>query len=415
MTGKRRVVVTGLGAVTPLGIGVKPTWEALLAGRSGIGPITKYDPNLTKTRIAGEVKGFNSEDFMNKKDIRKLDVFIHYAVAAARMAQEDARLTITEELSGEAGCIMGSGLGGLRSIEDCHQVVLEKGADRLSPFFVPMVISNLAPGQVSIELGLKGPNLLIATACAAGTHAIGQGYRHILYGDAKVMFVGGAEATITTLGVGGFNAMRALTTRNDEPEKASRPFEKDRDGFVPAEGSGMLVLEDLEYALERGARIYAEVAGFGMSGDAFHIAQPPEGHVGAVRAIRRALEDAGMAPEEIDYINAHGTSTQLNDLYETQAVKTVFGEHAYKLAISSTKSMTGHLLGAAGGVEGVFSVLTLHHGVLPPTVNYDTPDPECDLDFVPNQARAAQVRTVMSNSFGFGGTNGSLIFKAYQP
>jgi len=412
-TVKKRVVVTGLGIVSPLGLGLEENWDALMNGRSGIGPITKFDARDCATRIAGEVKGFNSEDFMNKKDARRLDLFIHYAVAATRMALEHSGLKITETIAPRVGCIMGCGLGGLDSIEKYHQVMLEKGPSRVTPFFVPMVITNMAAGQVSIEFGLKGPNLSISTACAAGTHSIGEAFRLIQYGRALAMAAGGSEAVITKLGTAGFNAMRALSTRNDEPEKASRPFDLNRDGFIMAEGSGVLIIEELEHALERGAGILAEIVGFGMSGDAFDVVAIPEGGPGAVQCMKAALDDAGLKPENIDYINAHGTSTPLNDPNETKAIKTVFGEFARKVPVSSTKSMTGHLLGAAGGVEAVFSVLTLERGMLPPTTNYETPDPECDLDYVPNQPRPAECRLVMSNSFGFGGTNGTLIFKKY--
>jgi len=411
---KKRVAVTGLGVVSPLGIGVEENWSALIAGRSGIGPITKFDASDSATRIAGEVKGFNSEDFMNKKDARRLDLFIHYAVAAARMAFEHSGLEITAKNAEKVGCVLGCGLGGLDSIEKYHVVMLEKGPSRVTPFFVPMVITNMAAGQVSIEFGLKGPNLSLSTACAAGTHSIGEAYRLIQSGQAVAMVAGGAEAVITKLGTAGFNAMRALSTRNDEPEKASRPFDLDRDGFIMAEGSGILIIEDLEHALGRGAEILAEIIGFGMSGDAFDVVAIPEGAPGAVQCMKTALNDAGLKPENIDYINAHGTSTPLNDGNETRAIKTVFGENAKKTPISSTKSMTGHLLGAAGGVEAVYSVLALDRGVIPPTINYETPDPECDLDYVPNKARQADLNVVMSNSFGFGGTNGTLIFKAYN-
>ena len=410
----KRVVVTGMGMVTPLGVGVEANWEALLAGRSGIGPITRFDASKFKTQIAGEVRDFRPEDFIAPKSVKRLDVFIHYALAAAKMAMEQSGLKVTDENSGLIGCIMGTGLGGLATIEKYHQILLERGPDRISPFFIPMLIGNMAPGQISIEYGIKGPNLSTATACAAGTHAIGQAYHLIRDQGYLAMVGGGAEAVVTTLGVGGFNAMRALSTRNHEPEKASRPFDLERDGFVPAEGAGIIILEELEHALERGAGIMAELIGFGMSGDAFHMTAPPEGGEGAVRCMEAALNDAGLSPGDIDYINAHGTSTDLNDLYETQAIKKVFNERAKTLPISSTKSMTGHLLGAAGGAEAIYTMLTIMRGVIPPTINYEKPDPECDLDYVPNQPRAAAVETAMSNSFGFGGTNAALIFKAFR-
>jgi len=411
---KRRVVVTGLGLVTPLGVGVEANWEALMAGRSGVGPITRFDVSNFKTKIAGEVRNFNPEDFMEKKLVRRLDMFVHFALAAARMAMEESGLPVTPENSGRIACILGCGLGGLATLENTHKLLLERGADRISPFFIPMLIGNMAPGQISIEFGAKGPNLCISTACAAGTHAIGQAFHYIREGVSDAAICGGAEAVVTPLGLGGFNAMKAISTRNHEPEKASRPFDRDRDGFVMGEGSGIVILEEMNQALERGAPIYAEVIGFGMSGDAFHMTAPPEGGEGAVMCMRAALEDAGLPPAEIDCINAHGTSTDLNDLYETQAIKTVFGEKAKSIPISATKSMTGHLLGAAGGVEAVYSVLTIKRGVIPPTINYENPDPLCDLDYVPNQPRAAEVKTIMSNSFGFGGTNGALIFRAFR-
>jgi len=409
----RRVVVTGLGLVTPLGTGVEKNWEALCAGKSGIGPITKFDPSPFKSRIAGEVTDFRSEDFLDKQQMRRLDVFIHYALACARMAMEDSGLKISGSNAHRVGCVTGSGLGGLTMLEHNYKILLDRGPRRISPFFIPGMIANMAPGQMAIEFGAKGPNLSIETACAAGCHAVGESFRMIREGIADAMITGGAEAVITPLALGGFCSMRALSTRNDQPEKASRPFERERDGFVMGEGAGILVLEDLEHALERGAAIHAEVIGYGMSGDAYHVSAPdPEGE-GALLCMKMALDRAGLKTEDVDYINAHGTSTELNDLSETRALKKLFGEHAYKLQISSTKSMTGHLLGGAGGVEAAFSVLTLKHGILPPTINYETPDPECDLDYVPNVARKATVKTAMSTSFGFGGTNACLIFKAY--
>jgi 3-oxoacyl-[acyl-carrier-protein] synthase II len=412
---KKRVVVTGLGLVTPVGIGVQESWEALCQGKSGIGPFTRFDADGYKTRIAGEVKGFKSEDFVPQKMIRRLDLFIHYALAAARMAFEQARLRITPELAPWVGVITGSGLGGLRTIEETHKLLLSRGPDRISPFFIPMIIANMAPGQIAIEFGAKGPNLSLETACAAGAHAIGDSFKLIQRGAAKVMFCGGVESVITPLAVGGFNAMRALSTRNDAPEKASRPFDRDRDGFVMGEGSGIMVLEDLEFARERGASILVEIVGYGLTGDAYHMTAPSPDGDGAIRCMQMALKDAGLAPQEVQYINAHGTSTDLNDAAETKAIKAVFGEHSARLAVSSTKSMTGHLLGGAGGVEAVISVLALQNGTIPPTINYETPDPDCDLDYVPNQARKADLSGVLSNSFGFGGTNAVLIFKKYAP
>ena len=411
----RRVAVTGASLLTPLGNDLNTSWQALLAGKNGVGPITKFDTSGFKTAIAAEVKGFNPEDFMDKKAVKRFDPFIQYAVAVAKMALADSGLTIDEKLSPQAGCCMGCGLGGLTTIEANHSVLMERGPERVSPFFVPMMIGNMAPGQVAIELNLKGPNFMVSTACAAGTHALGWAYQQIRDNGMTVMFSGGAEAVITPLAVSGFNALKALSTRNDEPEKASRPFDKDRDGFVIGEGAGLLVLEEWEHAVARGAKIYAEVAGFGASGDAYHMTAPPDDGEGAVMAMRAALDDAagcGIAPSDIGYINAHGTSTGLNDVIETRAIKKVFGEHAHKLAISSTKSMTGHLLGAAGGVEAVISAMALAEGILPPTINLDTPDPECDLDYVPNKARQVKVKAAMSNSFGFGGTNGCLVLKS---
>ena len=412
---KRRVVVTGMGMVTPLGTGVEKNWESLCAGKSVIGPVTKFDASEYKSRIAAEVTDFTSSDFMDKQQIRRFDMFIHYGVASARMAMEDSGLKISPDNRHRVGCLTGSGLGGLSMIESYHKILLEKGPGRVSPFFIPGIIPNMLPGQIAIEFGAQGPNSSIETACAASCHAVGDSYRLIKEGYADAMITGGSEAVITPLAFSGFCSMKALSTRNDEPEKASRPFEKERDGFVIGEGAGILIIEELNHALERGAKIYAEIAGYGMSGDAYHVSAPhPEGD-GAVNCMSMAIETAGLKPEDVDYINAHGTSTPLNDLSETKAVKKLFGEHAYKLAISSTKSMTGHLLGGTGGVEAIYSVLTIKNGIIPPTVNYDTPDPECDLDYVPNKARKSDVKVVMSNSFGFGGTNGSLLFKAYQP
>ena len=411
----RRVVITGLGIVTPLGTGVEENWEAACSGISGIGPITRFDASDFACKIAGEVKNFRSEDFLDKRQIRRLDIFIHYALAAARMAMEDSGLKIDASIADRVGCVTGTGLGGLTMIEHFHNVVMTSGPSRISPFFIPGIIANMVPGQIAIEYGAKGPNISIETACAASCHAVGESFRFIREGIADVMITGGVEAVLTPLALGGFCSMRALSTRNDEPEKASRPFDRERDGFVMGEGAGILVIEELENALERGADIYAEVIGYGLSGDAYHISAPdPEGD-GATKCMQMALDFAGLKPEELDYINAHGTSTPLNDLSENKAIKRVFGEHAYKLAISSTKSMTGHLLGGAGGVEAVFTSLTIKNGIIPPTINYENPDPECDLDYVPNIARKAEVKTAMSSSFGFGGTNACLIFRAYKP
>ena len=412
---KRRVVITGLGMVTPLGTGVEKNWEALCAGKSVIGPVTKFDTTEFKSKIAAEVTDFNASDFMDKQQLRRFDIFIHYGIASARMAMEDSGLKITPENSKKIGCLTGSGLGGLSMIESYHKILLEKGPGRVSPFFIPGIIPNMLPGQIAIEFGAQGPNSSIETACAASSHAVGESFRLIQDGIADAMITGGAEAVITPLAYAGFCSMRALSTRNDKPERASRPFDKERDGFVMGEGSGILIIEELNHALERGARIYTEIAGYGLSGDAYHVSAPhPEGE-GAVNCMAMAIQSAGLRPEDVDYINAHGTSTQLNDLSETKAVKKLFGDHAYKLAISSTKSMTGHLLGGTGGVEAIYSALTIKNGMIPPTVNYDTPDPECDLDYVPNKARKADIKVAMSNSFGFGGTNASLLFKAYEP
>jgi 3-oxoacyl-[acyl-carrier-protein] synthase II len=410
---RKRVVITGLGLVIPIGIGVETAWKNVCEGRSGIAPLTRFDPNDHETKIAGEVKGFNPENYIEKKEIKKMDLFIQYALGAANEAVEDSQLEIAPENAEQVGVIVGTGLGGLPTIEKYHQILLEKGPGRISPFFIPMLIANLASGQIAIQFGVKGPNSCIVTACATGAHCIGDAYRAIVYGDAKAFIAGGTEANITPLTVGGFNAMKALSTRNDEPEKASRPFEKNRDGFVVAEGAGILILEDLEFALNRGARIYAEIVGYGYTGDAYHITAPSPDGDGAARCMRMALRDAGLKPEEIDHINAHGTSTPLNDATETQAIKTVFGEHAKKIPISATKSMTGHLLGAAGSTEAIFTILSLRDGILPPTINYEEPDPECDLDYVPNVARRTPIQIAMSNAFGFGGTNGTLIFKKF--
>jgi 3-oxoacyl-[acyl-carrier-protein] synthase II len=410
---KRRVVITGVGMITPLGIGVEQSWNGLLAGRSGIKKITQFDAANFPTRIAGEVAGFNPEEYIEPKEIKKMDRFIHFALAAAQMAMNDSGLKITDENAERAGVIVGSGIGGLRSIEHYHSVLLEKGPRRITPFFIPMLVVNLASGQISIKFGAKGPNSAVVTACATGSHAIGDAFKIIQRGDADAMIAGGTEAVITPLGIGGFNAMKALSTRNDEPEKASRPFDMDRDGFIMGEGAGVVILESLETALERGAGIYAEIVGYGMAADAYHITSPSPNGEGAARCMKMALKDAGVDPGVVNYINAHGTSTKAGDEIETRAIKTVFGEYAYKIPVSSTKSMTGHLLGAAGGVESVISVLSIKDDIIPPTINLDTPDPECDLDYVPNQARRTTVNYALSNSFGFGGTNACLLFRKF--
>jgi 3-oxoacyl-[acyl-carrier-protein] synthase II len=416
MTSKngRRVVITGIGLISPLGCGIESNWEGLMEGRSGIGSITRFDTTGYATQIAGEVKDFHPEDFIPKKELRKMDPFLQLGLGAARLGFEDARLTVDAELADRAGVIMGCGLGGLHTIEEYHRVLLDAGPKKMSPFFIPMLIGNMASGLISIYHGCKGPNLSIQTACAAGTHAVGQAFHYIRHGLADVMATGGVESTVTPLAVSGFNAMRALSTRNDEPQKASRPFDRDRDGFVLGEGGAVLILEEAERALQRGAKIYAEVIGFGLSGDAHHMAAPAPDGEGAVRCMQNALDDASIEPEAVDYINAHGTSTDLNDKYETQAIKTVFGDHAGKLAVSSTKSMTGHLLGAAGGLEAAYTALALDRQYIPPTINYENPDPDCDLDYVPNKPRSARIRVAVSNSFGFGGTNGSLVFQRWN-
>lgn len=410
----RRVVITGVGLVTPLGIGVEQNWQALMEGRSGIGPVTRFDAADFPTRIAGEVKDFRPEDFIEKKEIKKMDLFIQYAVAAAHMAMEESRLPITPENEDAVGVIVGVGIAGLSSIEEYHKLFLESRLKRVSPFFIPKLIANLAPGQISIRYGAKGINYTPTSACSSGAHAIGEAFRLIRLGEQDAMIAGGAEAALTPLGLGGFIAMKAVSSRNDDPVKASRPFDRNRDGFVMAEGAGILILEELEHAKKRGAKIYAEMIGYGANADAYHMTAPsPEGE-GAVRCIRLALRSGNIDPVEVDYINAHGTSTPYNDATETQAIKRVFGEQAGRLAVSSTKSMTGHLLGAAGGVEGVFSALALHHQCLPPTINYEEPDPDCDLDYVPNVSRRAAIRVVLSNSFGFGGTNACLAFRRWS-
>ncbi len=412
---ERRVVVTGIGLITPLGVGVDETWSNLIAGKSGAGEITRFDTTDYGTKIAAEVKGFNAEDFMAKKDAKRTETFIAYAVAASRMALEDSGLQIDSRNAHRVGVLTGCGLGGLNMLEVTARTVDTAGPKRVSPFFIPLLIGNMAPGMISIQFGAKGPNSSVATACAAGAHAIGDAYEIIKYGKADAMITGGVESVITRTCIAGFGAMKALSTRNDDPQRASRPFDRDRDGFVVGEGSGMLILESLDHALARGAKIYAEMAGYGMSGDGYHMTSPPPDGEGAARCMQAAIDDAGIQPSQIGYINAHGTSTPLNDLYETRAIKTVFGDIARKVPISSTKSMTGHLLGGAGGIETVFTALVLTHDILPPTINLDNPDEECDLDYVPKVARKAVVTYAMTNSFGFGGTNASLILKKYTP
>ena len=414
MNEQRRVVVTGLGLVSPLGTAVEKNWQALLEGRSGIRKLTRFAADGFAARIAGEVPDFKAEDYIESKEIKKMDLFIQYAIGAATMAMEDSGLKIDDESAETVGVIIGVGLCGIETIETTKEALLSGGPRKISPFFIPKVISNLAPGHVAIRYGAKGVNWTPTSACASGTHAIGEAFHLIRRGVQNAVIAGGAEAAITPLGVGGFAAMKALSTRNEEPEKASRPFDKERDGFVIGEGSGILILEDREQALNRGAKIYAEVIGYAANGDAYHMTAPsPEGE-GAARCMRLALKDAGITPTDVDYINAHGTSTEYNDANETTAIKAVFGEQAAKLAVSSTKSMTGHLLGAAGAVEGVYSTLAIHHGMIPPTINYENPDPACDLDYVPNRARKADVKVALSNSFGFGGTNGCVIFRSAQ-
>jgi 3-oxoacyl-[acyl-carrier-protein] synthase II len=410
----RRVVVTGVGLVSPLGIGTEANWKALCAGRSGIGTITHFDAAQYSARIAGEVKGFDPLQFLEKKDVKKMDVFIQFAIAASQFAMDDAKLTVAPEMGTRTGVFIASGIGGFTTIEREHRSLIEGGPRRISPFFIPAAIINLAAGQVSIRYGAKGPNSATCTACSASAHAIGDAFEIIRRDAADVMIAGGSEAAITPMGVGGFAAMRALSTRNDEPERASRPFDKDRDGFVMGEGSGVVILEELEFAKRRGASIYAELVGYGMTADAFHITAPSEDGDGGMRVMQMAVQQAGIDPSKVDYINAHGTSTPFNDKLETLAIKRLFGEHASTLAISSTKSMTGHLLGAAGGVEAGITALAVRHQMLPPTINYDTPDPECDLDYVPNQKREARIDYALSNSFGFGGTNAALLFRRYE-
>ncbi len=407
----RRVVVTGVGVVSPLGTGNRKNWDALMAGKSGIDRITRFDVTEFPVQIAGEVKDFNPEDFIEKKEVKKMDLFIQYALAAAQFAMEDSGLAVTEENAERVGVLVGAGLGGLPTIEKYHLALQDGGYKKISPFFIPALIINLAPGHISIKYGAKGPNVSSVSACATGTHSIGDAYHMIKRGDADAMIAGGTESTVTPLAIGGFAVMRALSSRNDDPAVASRPFEKNRDGFVLAEGAGIVVLEEYEAAKKRGAKIYAEVVGYGLTGDAYHLTQPaPEGE-GAARCMQMALRNAGINPEMVDFINAHGTSTPFNDLYETLAIKKVFGGHAKKLLVSSTKSMTGHLLGAAGGIEAVYTLMSMNEGIATPTMNYVEPDPECDLDYVPNSPRDAKINYALSNSFGFGGTNATLLFK----
>jgi 3-oxoacyl-[acyl-carrier-protein] synthase II len=414
MTNRRRVVVTGIGLVSSLGIGTEANWQALLAGTSGVATITKFDAAQFATRIAGEVKGFDPLAFVEKKDVKKMDIFIQYAIAAAQFAVDDASLRVTDDVSRRVGVFIASGIGGFTTIEREHKALLEGGPRKISPFFIPSAIINLAAGQVSIRFGAKGPNSATCTACSASAHAIGDAFEIIKRGDADVMIAGGSEAAITPMGIGGFGALRALSTRNDDPQRASRPFDKDRDGFIVGEGAGVLILEEYERALTRGARIYAELVGYGMSADAYHITAPSEDGDGAFRVMRAALDSAGVPPAVVDYINAHGTSTPQGDQLETLAINRCFGAHALELAASSTKSMTGHLLGAAGGLEAGITVLAVHHQVAPPTINLDHPDDNCNLDYIPHKSRQLKIEYALSNSFGFGGTNAALLFKRYE-
>lgn len=407
----RRVVVTGVGLVTPLGTGVEKSWNNICSGVSGVDLITRFDTSDYAVKIAAEVKDFNADDFFEKKVAKHLDLFVQYGLAASRMAIKDSGFIVTEENQDRVGVITGCGMGGLPTIEKYHKVSMERGPKRVTPFFIPMVIPNMPSGHISMDINSTGPNLCLTTACAAGTHAVGEAYRHVKYGMCDMVVSGGTEAVVCGLGVAGFSSMKALSTRNDNPKEASRPFDKGRDGFVMSEGSGMLILEEYEHAKARGAKIYAEVCGYGLSSDAYHIAAPPENGAGGVRAMKMALKDAKMSPEDVDYVNAHGTSTPLNDKCETAAIKTVFGAHAKKLAVSSTKSMTGHMLGAAGGIEAVFTALSVNDNIAPPTINHEEPSPECDLDYVPNEARKMDVNVAISNSFGFGGTNAVVAMK----
>ncbi len=410
----RRVVVTGVGLISSVGLGTQPTWEGVCAGRSGIGPITRFDASLHASRIAGEVKGFDPLNFVEKKEVKKIDLFIQYAIAASQFAVDDAALKVTPENAERTGVFIASGIGGFLTIENEHKELLNGGPRRISPFFIPASIINLAAGHVSIRFGAKGPNLATCTACTASAHAIGESFEIIRRGDADVMIAGGSEMAITPMGVGGFAAMRALSTRNDEPTKASRPFDKDRDGFVIGEGAGMLILEELETAKARGAQIYCELVGYGLSSDAYHLTGQPPDADGAVRSMQMALRKAGITPDQVNYINAHGTSTPINDPTETLAVKRTFGDHASRLVMSSTKSMTGHLLGAAGGLEAGITALAIKHQIAPPTANLDNPDPACDLDYAPHTARPMTINYALSNSFGFGGTNGTLLVKRFD-
>jgi 3-oxoacyl-[acyl-carrier-protein] synthase II len=414
MTSTRRVVVTGIGLVSSLGIGTDANWAALAAGRSGIGTITKFDASQFATRIAGEVKGFDPLAFIEKKDVKKMDIFIQYAIAASQFAVDDARLEVTADLAPRVGVFIASGIGGFTTIEREHKALLDGGPRKISPFFIPSAIINLAAGQVSIRFGAKGPNSATCTACSASAHALGDAFEIIRRGTADVMIAGGSEAAITPMGIGGFGALRALSTRNDEPERASRPFDKDRDGFIVGEGAGVLILEEYERAKARGARIYAELVGYGMSADAYHITAPSEDGDGAFRVMRAAIESAGIATDKVDYINAHGTSTPQGDQLETLAIKRCFGDHAAEVAVSSTKSMTGHLLGAAGGLEAGITVLAVYNQCAPPTINLDHPDENCDLDYIPHKCRAVKIDYALSNSFGFGGTNAALLFKRFE-
>jgi 3-oxoacyl-[acyl-carrier-protein] synthase II len=410
----RRVVVTGIGLISPLGSTAEKSWQAMKEGKSGIGPITHFDASNYPVKIAGEVPDFNPELYIEYKEIKKMDRFIHFAMGASSMAMDDSGLVISEANAPRAGVLIGSGIGGLPAIEHYHKLLLEKGYRKVSPFFIPMLIINLASGQVSMKFGMKGPNTAVVTACATGTHAIGDAFKIIQRGDADIMLAGGTEAVVTPMAIAGFAVMKALSTRNDEPERASRPFDRDRDGFVMGEGAGVVVLESLENALNRNARIYAEVVGYGMSADAYHMTTPSPGGEGPARCMFAAIKDAGVSPSEVSYINAHGTSTKYNDEYETAAIKKVFGDHAYEMPVSSTKSMTGHLLGAAGGVEAIICILSIVRNLILPTINLENPDPECDLDYVPNKAREADIQYALSNSFGFGGTNACVLFKRYN-
>lgn len=414
MSQKNRVVITGLGVISPVGIGKEAFWNALIRGESGIGPITRFNAEGFATRIAGEVKDFRAEDYLDRKEARRMDRFSQMAVSSAIMAVQDAALDLDKLNPDEVGVVFGTGIGGTQSFEEQHEIFLQKGPGRVSPFFVPMMIGNMAAGHIALNLNFTGPNYTIVNACASSTNAIGEAFKLIQRGDAEVVVTGGAEAAVTPMAIAGFCAMKAMSTRNDEPHRASRPFDKERDGFIMGEGAGVLILESLEHAQKRGARIYGEIVGYGCTDDAYHITAPAPGGVGAAKAMQMALKDANLKPEEVSYINAHGTSTDLNDKFETAAIKKVFGPHAYKVAISSTKSMTGHLLGAAGAIEAIASTMAIVHNIVPPTINYENPDPECDLDYVPNKARKMNVEVVLSNSFGFGGHNASIVIKRYH-